>query len=247
MSKRYPLILSMDTSTRCSTVSLTRGAPGDGEVLAALSLSSGITHSRRLIKSVEKLFLETGTTWSDVGAIGLGLGPGSFTGLRIGLATAKGFAVAAKIPLVGVTTLEALAAGCISSRPICSVLDARKKQVYVGMYRIDHRGFPVIQGDLRVLYPEDLAEHIQEPVIMVGDGILPYRDLWQGMLGDLVTFAPAHLNVIQASVIGFLCGVHLKNGNYADIDSVSPIYVRASDAELSLLNKEQQKSARSNQ
>ncbi len=94
--KDYPLILAMDTATGCSTVSLTRGTMVDGEVLACLSFSSKITHSRRIISIVDSIFQETETDWPTLGGIAIGLGPGSFTGLRIGMATAKGFAAASK-------------------------------------------------------------------------------------------------------------------------------------------------------
>ncbi len=236
-----PLILSLDTSTKCSSVSLTQGTLSNGEVLASLSLNSDITHSRRLIKSVEILFAETNTKWSDIGAVAVGLGPGSFTGLRIGMATAKGFASAAGIKLLGVSTLDGLAAMCVTKKKICAVMDARKKQVYTAYYQHDKEGRLDRLGDIRVIAPELLAEEITEPVLMVGDGIAGYGDLWKESVGGYLNFAPLPLHSPAGAAIGLLCGERYQQQEFLDIISAAPVYVRASDAELSLANKKVQK------
>ena len=237
MMEQLPLILSLDTSTKCCSISLTRGMLVDGEVLASLSLSSNITHSRRLVNGVDQLFRETDIEWCDIAAVAVGLGPGSFTGLRIGLATAKGFASAADIKLVGVSTLDGLAANCLTEKKICSVLDARKKQVYSAFYQRNSFGQIERTGEIRAVSPEILAAEIDEQVLMVGDGITSYGKLWKSLLEDNVEFAPCQLNQPSASAIGLLCGQLLKEEKYLDIGSASPLYVRASDAELSLADK----------
>lgn len=237
MGKDSPLILSIDTATRCSSVSLTQGTLSDGEVLANLSLSSNITHSRRLINAVDQLFRETSIGWPDLGGVAVGLGPGSFTGLRIGMATAKGFAAAADKRLLGVSTLDGLAFACTSDKTICAVIDARKKQVYRGKYRRSSSGKIERSGELQAVTPENLIDEINEPVILVGDGVYTYGKMWKKALGDLVEFAPSCLHQVSASVIGLLCGEKYLDGHFLDIDSASPVYVRASDAELSLIQK----------
>jgi tRNA threonylcarbamoyladenosine biosynthesis protein TsaB len=237
MSKDYPLILAIDTATGCSTVALTRGTIVDGAVLACLSYSSKVTHSIRLIGLVDTIFRETQVDWSMLGGIGIGLGPGSFTGLRIGMATAKGFAAASKKKLLGVSTLDGLASSCASAKRICAVMDARKKQVYTAFYRRNNKGLIVRESEIRAIAPERLVTDIEEPVVMVGDGVMAYHDFWLKELGTLVEIAPFHLHSPSAAAIGLLSGELLQNDVTLDVASASPLYVRASDAELSLIRK----------
>lgn len=234
----HPLLLSLDTATKCSSVALTRGTLKDGEIVAHLSLNSDITHSRRLIKSVEILFAETMINWQDITAVAVGLGPGSFTGLRIGMATAKGFATAAGIRLIGVSTLDGLAAMCATEKKICAVMDARKKQVYTAYYQYNKNERLQKISDYRVMAPEILAEEINEPVLMVGDALATYGELWKQAAGEYLSFAPVQLHTPSAAAIGLLCGEQYRQGKYMDIASAAPVYVRASDAELSLADKQ---------
>lgn len=241
MSEEWPLILSMDTATKCSTVAITRGTVGDGEVLGCLSLSSNITHSRRLNTAVDHLFQETGTAWPDIDGIGVGMGPGSFTGLRIGMATAKGFAVATEKKLLGVSTLDALAAMCVTDMPILAVIDARKQQVYSATYQYEPDGKLLRKTDFRAVSPEQVIEGIDEEVVMVGDALVNYGTLWKELLKDRVRFAPVQLQAPTASAVGLLCGVEFQQGKHLDIAEATPMYVRASDAELSLNDRKKQK------
>ncbi len=242
MSNTSPLLLALDTSTKCSTVALTRGTVENGEVLACLSLGASITHSRRLISSVDRLFLETETKWSDIDAVAVGLGPGSFTGLRIGMATAKGFAAAAEKKLVGVSTLDALAAMCVTEKSIIAVMDARKKQVYTATYRrAQDNGRLTRLSEIKVVSPEYVAMEIREEAVMIGDGVIAYGELWREKHGDLVRFAPMHLHSPSAAAVGLLCGTLLKEGKCLDVGAAAPLYVRASDAELSLADKKKEK------
>ena len=126
MERKQPVILAIDTATAATSLAITRGTRKKGEVIASLGLSSNVTHSRRLLTSIDWLMGEVELGWNDIDAIGVSLGPGSFTGLRIGMATAKGLATAAGVGLIGVSTLDALAAKCVTSRLVCAVLDARK-------------------------------------------------------------------------------------------------------------------------
>ena len=170
MNCQQPLILSMDTATPCSAVALTYGTRKNGRVLASLSLTGNVTHSRRLFAAIDYLMKEAGIEWSLIAGIGVSLGPGSFTGLRIGMATAKGLAAATGKALLGVSTLDSLAAKCFTDRLICTVLDARKKEVYAAFYRCNDNGFSERISDMTVLPPEKLATVIDEPVVLIGDG-----------------------------------------------------------------------------
>jgi tRNA threonylcarbamoyladenosine biosynthesis protein TsaB len=232
--QQLPLILAMDTASSCSSVALTRGSVTGGQVVASLSLNSSVTHSRRLLSAVDWLLVETGTGWQDVAGLAVSLGPGSFTGLRIGMATVKGLATAIDKPLLGVSTLDALALNCTGERLICAVLDARKKEVYTCFYRLDLLGVPRRYGAIRVVSPQRLAADINQPVLFVGDAVMLYGDLWQETLGARFASAPRTLHYPCASALGLLAGELLQQGQCLDPASAVPLYVRASDAELSL-------------
>lgn len=235
----HPVILAIDTATPATSLAITRGTIKDGEVLASLGLSSNVTHSRRLLASIDWLMAEVDINWTDLDGIGVSLGPGSFTGLRIGMATAKGLAMAAGLRLIGVSTLDSLAAKCVSRRLICSVLDARKKEVYAGFYRIGHDGKMANLGAIVAKSPQDLAVQIDEPVLMVGDGAVLYRELFQELIGENLQLAPATLNEPCATSLGLLSGELCIRGEVLDIDTAVPLYVRSSDAELNLKKKKE--------
>lgn len=237
MDGQSPVILSIDTSTPCTTVALTSGIRLNGKVLGSFNLNGNVTHSRRLIQAIDILMEGVSIDWEGVDGIGVSLGPGSFTGLRIGLATAKGLAAAAERPLLGVSTLDSLAAKCATADLICAVLDARKKEVYAGLYRCNRDGESEVASEPVVIDPVKLCESLDEQVFMIGDGAALYSEIIKDSLGDKVVFAPSCLNVPTADSLGFLCGEKLLDNNVLDLASAAPLYVRATDAELNLGKK----------
>lgn len=241
MSGDRPLILAVDTATSCSSVALTAGDVHQGELLASLSLNSKVTHSRRLLTGIDWLLSENSIDFSDIDGLAVGLGPGSFTGLRIAMATMKGLATAMAKPLLGVSTLDGLALCCSGEKPLCVVLDARKKEVYRRWYRQDARNIYRSQGTIQALTPEELVAEVSEATLMVGDALLSYGRDMKESLEDLMSTAPLPLYYPSAAAIGFLCCEQLQQGDVMDLDSAVPLYVRASDAELSLIKKEKQK------
>jgi len=237
MNSLLPLILAIDTAGSCSSVALTLGTVGastGGQVVASLSLNSSVTHSRRLLSAIDWLLAETETSWQAVQGLAVSLGPGSFTGLRIGMATVKGLAMATGKPLMGVSTLDALALNCTGERLICAVLDARKKEVYTCFYHLDRQGIPRRAGEIRVVNPLQLVAEISQPVLFVGDAVRVYGDIWQEALGDWFATAPIPLHYPCASALGLLAGEMLLKNQCLDLATAVPFYVRASDAELSL-------------
>ncbi|KJR98670.1 MAG: endopeptidase [Desulfobulbaceae bacterium BRH_c16a] len=237
MDRKTPLILSLDTATPCSSVALTAGTRQEGKVVAAFSLTGKVTHSRRLLSIIDLLMSETVTSWQAIDGIAISIGPGSFTGLRIGLATAKGLAAAAGKPLVGISTLDALACKCITDKLVCAVLDARKKEVYTAFYQGSNKGLVERVSDMAVLYPEDLAALVTEPVVMVGDGAMVYNEVFRSLLGELLTIVPAQLHEPSAASLGLLAGEKLVRGEVLDLADGVPVYIRSSDAELNLVKK----------
>ena len=117
---------------------------------------------------------------------------------------------------------------------ICSVLDARKKEVYACFYRSDGQGIPRRVGMIRVLDPQKLAAEIQQPVVFVGDAVMTYGNYWQDVLGPWFICAQWTLHYPSACALGLLAGEMLQQDQCLDITTVAPLYVRASDAELSL-------------
>lgn len=226
-----PVLLAIDTATSCSAIAFCQGDTTNGSVIASLSFNTKITHSRRLLSSIDYLMKEADLSWNDLGGVVVGLGPGSFTGLRIGMATAKGLVMAAHLSLLGVSTLDVLASRCVTDKLICATLDARKKEVYAAFYRRQEGRVERVSG-LEVVAPHKLVEQIKEPVLFVGDGCRSYGDIW--LENGIHEMAPAALSTISAESLGLYGGDLFKNGDILDPVTAVPLYVRASDAELNL-------------
>jgi len=231
------LILAFDTATPHCSIALTSGSVVNGEVVASFSLGSGVTHSRRLLGSIEQLMQQASLTLAEVSGIAVGLGPGSFTGLRIGMATAKGLAHGAHKVLIGISSLDAIAATIRDERLICVLLDARKKEVYGRFYRLHDDGIVRPCSEQVVLPPEKIAEQIEEPVVMAGDGVDVYSDVLKEILGKKM--AQTDVRYPPAEMVGLLAGEKYRNNSFLDIAAAEPTYVRASDAELSLIRAKQ--------
>lgn len=228
-TRRGPLLLALENSGLCGSLALVTS----GQCLSEFSLHSRETHSKRLLVGIEWLLQETAVSWEELDGFAISLGPGSFTGLRIGLSTVKGLAMATGKPLLGIPTLDGLAAQfAFSSQMICPVLDARKKEVYTALYRGNPAGRPTRISDYLVLAPAALAALIEEPTILVGDGAQLHGELFQAQCRGTVAIAPAELNFCRAAAIGSLALEKWKQGEFLDPATGSPIYVRASDAEL---------------
>lgn len=223
-----PLILAIENSTLCGSVALVSG----DLCLCEFSLLSRMTHSKRLLGSIDSIMQNCGIGWADLDGIAISLGPGSFTGLRIGLTTAKGLAMAADLPLIGVSSLDGLAAQLpYAENLICSMLDARKKEVYAAFYRA--QGDKVKRmSDYLAVTPQKLAKQMAEPVILIGDGAELYANFFRERLGEQALFAPAQLIQAKASAIGLLAISKWQSNDFLDTASAVPIYVRPSDAEI---------------
>lgn len=231
------LILALETATGCGGVSLTLGGMHGGRLLAECTCQPEVSRSRRLLGSVQWIMAAAGVGWSDLDGIGVSLGPGSFTGLRIGMAAAKSIAMATGKPLVGVPTLDALAFTCVGSdRLLGCLLDARKQEVYAGFYRLGADGAPWPLGVPLAISPADLAERFTEPVLLAGPGAAAYRELFAGC--DMVRILPATFSSLRAATVGFLAGDMLGKGRTLNPATAAPLYVRASEAELNLLRRE---------
>ena len=230
-----PLILAIETATMCGSVALLSG----NRCLAENSVDTATTHSRRLIQQVDQVMQDTELEWGQIDGIAVSLGPGSFTGLRIGLSTAKGLAMAADRPMLGVSTLDGLAQQIIAppGSLVCALLDARKKEVYASFFKCNNDGIPERTSEDMVMKPEKLATLIDQPTMLVGDGAVVYREVFREALGAAAIFAPPRSFFPRAATIGRLASEMFANHDFIDPASAVPIYVRPSEAELMFKKK----------
>ncbi len=221
-------LLTLDTATLAGSVAVTRGEQVLGEIL----LNVRSTHSERLLSSVEQLLSDVGLTLADIDAFGVVVGPGSFTGVRIGVATGKGLAMATGKPLVAVSSLESLAFNVPLCRfPVCALLDARKSEVYAGLYEW-RQGLPALVRPEEALPPDRLLGLLEGEVAFVGDGALAYRSLIVERFAARAHFVPAPLNLPRASSAAAFALARLRNGEILSPEALSPVYLRPSEAEI---------------
>lgn len=229
-SSRSPIILAIENSGLCCSVAI---VATDG-LIAEISLISQTTHSKRLLSTIDQVMRDAGLDWPGIDAIAISLGPGSFTGLRIGVATAKGLAMATAKPLVGIASLDGLAWQIAATGlPVCAVMDARKQEVFAAFYRIGLDGQPERTSDYLAIRPLDLISRISAETILVGDAIGVYGDLFREHLGDCARFASPRLFHPRAAAIAAAAMPRWQAGEFLDPALAAPLYIRASDAELS--------------
>jgi tRNA threonylcarbamoyladenosine biosynthesis protein TsaB len=204
----------------------------DGDrLLGEITLNIAITHSERLLAAVDRLLSDCGLAPADLEGLAVSVGPGSFTGLRVGLATVKGLAMALDLPIAPVPTLDALAARLpFADAPVCPILDARKNEVYLSLYR--WRGDRMCrEREYLALPPELAAAGLTAPVILLGDGIEACRP-WLDGQGDGIRIAPAAQRLPTAATVAELGHAVLAAGDGVGAEALVPLYLRPSEAEL---------------
>ena len=222
-------VLGIDTSTPCGSVGLIE----DERILSEYLLHSPVTHSERLIAAIDLVLNEAHISVHGLDGWSVCLGPGSFTGLRIGVSTVKGLAFATRKPVAGVTSLDALASQT-SPTPslICPILDARKSEVYSAYYRYEEGNTLRRLSPYRAIRPDDLAREIHEPTVFLGDGVVTYGHVLRDSLDPLAIFVPPLLSVVRGATVAHIGLLELKNGKSLDLSRFTPLYVRPSEAEL---------------
>lgn len=214
-----------------------------GAVLAEYTLNTKLTHSQTLLPMISELLNITELTGADIEAIAISAGPGSFTGLRIGAATAKGLAMAWKKKLIAVPTLAATAYQFTDCRSlICPIMDARRSEVYTGLYAFDEGGVFQTLLEGRALPVEGLTEELlsrQAPVLFTGDGLPVFADIIKERMGDLARLAPPHLSRPRAAAVAALGLEMLGRGETVSPEAFCPSYLRPSQAERLRQEREQ--------
>ncbi|HET8577455.1 MAG TPA: tRNA (adenosine(37)-N6)-threonylcarbamoyltransferase complex dimerization subunit type 1 TsaB [Methylomirabilota bacterium] len=220
-------MLALETATLAGGAALL-----DGERVVGQSvLNIALTHSERLMAVVDRLLQDCGWEVKELDGLAVSVGPGSFTGLRVGVATAQGLALALDIPVAPVPTLDAMAATLpFAEWPVCPLLDARKGEVYLSLYRWTGEGMKR-EWDYLALSPEAAVERLAVPVIVLGDGVPACRP-FLARLGPGVRIAsPAH-SLPSPAVVGELGRMILESGRGVPGEALAPLYLRPSEAEL---------------
>jgi len=221
-------ILAVDTASKSCSVAVTE----KGSLAAELTAVTAQTHSKHLLKMIRSVIKTAGISISEVDGFAVTIGPGSFTGLRIGISSVKGLAVALDKPVVGVSSLDALAQQAApSSYLVCPLLDARKDEVYFCTYRINHDIF-IKEKEEMVMPPDEAIKDIDQPCSFVGSGAQLYREVIQAGLGNMAYFAPQNQNIIRASTVAYLSLEKFESGETDEVGGLTPHYIRKSDAEL---------------
>jgi tRNA threonylcarbamoyladenosine biosynthesis protein TsaB len=223
-------ILAVDTATKSCSVALI----DEDSLLAESTTVSGQTHTRHLLNVIDAVMGQAGVTISQVDGLAVSIGPGSFTGLRIGITSIKGLAFSLNKPVVGVSSLAALASQCKPDHGlICPVIDARKQEVYFSRYR-RHRGELTQEVQEQVASPAAAVRGIREPCVFIGNGAKLYQDLILTELGDLAHFVAPKQHTIQASALARLSLPRFKRRETDNVHLLVPHYIRNSDAELKI-------------
>lgn len=226
-------ILAIDTSgTNCSVCIL-----DETKVICDFNLSTGTTHSQTLLPMIEEMCKYSNIDISEIDVFACSLGPGSFTGLRIGIATVKGFALSLNKPVIGVPTLVGLAYNIANfDGTICSVLDAKNNNVYAGIFKYE-KDKPVLTDNYVTESVGKLIDILKEKdskILFVGDGALSFKDKFKEALEEKAHFAPVHLNNQLASSIAKAALDKAMQNEFDDYDTLNPMYLKKSQAERML-------------
>ena len=229
------LILAFETSAKAASVALFQ----EGKLLGESYQNTGLTHSQTLMVMAEDMLKQCGFSAKDVTAVAVAAGPGSFTGVRIGVAAAKGLAWGLQVPCYGVSTLESMALGLGAFQgTVCPVMDARRSQVYNALFTAEG-GSLIRRSEDRAIALADLAEELKtmpQPIFLVGDGSeLTFKTLKDTVAGLVL---PMESRMHQRAVgVGLAAQKAMQAGEVGDAEAMQPNYLRLSQAEREKLER----------
>lgn len=222
-------ILGIESSSLVASVAVVT----DEVMTAEYTVNFKKTHSQTLLPMIDQVAGMLELDLDSIDAIAVAGGPGSFTGLRIGTATAKGLGLAMKKPLIHVPTVDAMAYNLYGTdRLICPIMDARRNQVYTGLY-YGRCGLEVVKAQCAMDMGEliELLNQREEPVVFLGDGVPVFKAMIEAAVKVPYVFAPAHVNRQRAGAVAALGAVYLSEGRTVSADEFRPDYLRKSQAE----------------
>lgn len=237
-------ILAIESSSLVASAAIVE----DDILVAEYTVNYKVTHSQTLLPMIDEIIRMTQTDKKSIDAIAVSGGPGSYTGLRIGSATAKGLGMALDIPLIHVPTLKAMAYNAYGyGGIICPIMDARRSQVYTGIYEFEGGVFNTLWDDCAVSFDEllekleELAVKRNKKIIFIGDGIPVYREKIAGYFANekAYEFAPASMNRQRAASVAALACIYYSEGRTETAAEHLPEYLRLSQAERELKEREQ--------
>ena len=230
-------ILGLDSSGIVASVAIVE----DDVLIAEYTVNYKKTHSQTLLPMLDEIAKMTELDLNSIDAIAVAAGPGSFTGLRIGSATAKGLGLALKKPLIAIPTVEGLAYNLYDiSGLICPIMDARRKQVYTGIYRFTDHQLKVVEDQMAVPM-ETVIEKLNqygETVTFLGDGVPVFHELIAEKMTVPYSFAPAHVNKQRAAAVAALAEIYYRQGKTETAMEHVPDYLRVSQAERERAERE---------
>ena len=235
-------ILGLDSSGIVASVAVVQ----DDVLVAEYTVNYKKTHSQTLLPMLDEIVRMTELDLNTIDAIAIAAGPGSFTGLRIGSATAKGLGLALKKPLIAVPTVEGLAYNLYDTKGlICPIMDARRKQVYTGLYQFEGHKLKVTEDQMAIPMEQMIEKlnHYQKPVAFLGDGVPVFKEMIQENLKVPYTFAPAHVNKQRAAAVAALGMEYYRQGRIQTAEEHIPDYLRLSQAERERAEKEKAQTA----
>ncbi|WP_461207422.1 tRNA (adenosine(37)-N6)-threonylcarbamoyltransferase complex dimerization subunit type 1 TsaB [Clostridium sp. DL1XJH146] len=230
-------IMAVDSSTASATCAIV----DEGKLLGEVIYNDKKQHSVVLMNQIDLLLKNLNLSITDIDGFGVSLGPGSFTGLRIGMATIKGLSQGTNKPLKAISSLDALAYNLAYTEGIiCPILDALRENVFTCLYKFENNKLVSLM-DVSHYNIDELIDYIntnytKKKITFIGDGVAKYKDTLSSKMNN-ISFAPIHLNTVRASSLAELALEELKNGNEDDLFTISPIYLRKSQAEREYAKK----------
>lgn len=223
-------ILGLDSSGLVASVAIIE----DDNLLGEYTVNYKKTHSQTLLPMLDEVARMIELDMNTIDAIAIAGGPGSFTGLRIGSATAKGLGLALEKPIINVPTVDALAYNLVGHRDmICPLMDARRNQAYTGLYRFAQNELEVVREQCAVGIDEIIADINERsmPVVFLGDGVPVFAEYIREHIEVAYSFAPAHMNKQRAGAVASLGTKYFSEGRYESAEEHKPEYLRLSQAE----------------
>ncbi|WP_319409665.1 tRNA (adenosine(37)-N6)-threonylcarbamoyltransferase complex dimerization subunit type 1 TsaB [uncultured Desulfosarcina sp.] len=221
-------LLAVDTSTASCSVALFNG----DRLLEEAVYTAGKTHSRHLMSMIRNVLENCRCDPADIGGIAVTRGPGTFTGLRIGISTVKGLAVATGAPVVGISSMAALAFPfSLQDCPVVAMIDARRGEVYYAQFCGVTGGVPELAIQVSVCAPETAAARLPDHAILVGSGAILYRKVFEARC-PRIRFADTTQHLIRASSVGMLARVRFNQQDVDPVGDLIPEYIRKSDAQI---------------
>lgn len=234
-------VLAIDSSGMTASIAVTE----DEKLIAEYTIDYKKTHSQTLLPMLDEIKSMVELDLSTLDVVGVASGPGSFTGLRIGSATAKGLAMALHKPIAEVPTMDAMAYSLYGfEHVICPIMDARRNQVYTGFYSFERKDHNTVFRVLKEQFAADMEEviealnNLERRVIFLGDGVPVFRETIGEKLRVPFEFAPANCNRQRAASLAVLAGEYLKAGKVVEAAAHKPEYLRMSQAERERMEKE---------